>query len=109
MRLGSVGRRGASDGRRMVRMVCGAEYGSDGSKVDCISGARREDPMGQACIVNWLMETCSVLDASTSEQAMQIVFPNIDTSPKTQWGCDHAFGDWQEQDARFERSNPKLL
>ncbi|KAG2958115.1 hypothetical protein PC118_g23687, partial [Phytophthora cactorum] len=52
MRLGSVGRRGANDGRRMVRIVCGAEYGSDGIETASRSGARREDPTGPACIVD---------------------------------------------------------
>ncbi|ETL95219.1 hypothetical protein L917_06950 [Phytophthora nicotianae] len=53
MRLGRVGKRGASDGRRMVRIVCGPEYGgSDGIEAACRSGAMREDPTGPACIVD---------------------------------------------------------
>ncbi|ETK88669.1 hypothetical protein L915_07111, partial [Phytophthora nicotianae] len=67
-----VGKRGASDGRRMVRIVCGAEYGSDGIEAACRSGARREDPTGPACMVARQLlnrlEACALGGVLPSEQ-----------------------------------------
>ncbi|KAG3042790.1 hypothetical protein PC121_g22957 [Phytophthora cactorum] len=60
----------------MVRIVCGAEYGSDGIETACRSGARREDPTGLACMLarqlGWELARWVVFSQVNSVRALTI-------------------------------------
>lgn len=49
-RLGSVGKRGASDGRRIEWYVGGTGYPREGSGTACKRGARRAESTGLTCM-----------------------------------------------------------